>query len=162
VYATEEEINARLYAAAEAYVNIDVQLESAELELSVDWTGPFHNVHFTEQRALEIIRAELEAVGLNFGDREVNDFLTGEFRNPEVTVFGGVEYRDWDSNLKSEFTYYEGRDRYVIYNLYRAVYESEKNRIITERLEDARQALTENLNEQVQNFIERLQREGVL
>jgi len=56
VYPTEQEISERI---AEAELNLRVHFGGSG-------SGPFYVVHFTEQEALGIIRAKLEAAGLNF------------------------------------------------------------------------------------------------
>jgi len=153
---------------------------------------PMYVAHFTEEDALNIIRTELEAVGLNF-DSEVPSYyverwgghrwgrnvgidLFDEQMNVTITLInmyeddtssitddgGGYSY-SWETNsIKNEFS--ENFDEIVFGVFYNPAIVREWRDQNRRRPHNAEEIklLTERLEVQVQEFIESLREEGVI
>jgi hypothetical protein len=187
----EKGLRGKVYFTAESYATMRTQLETTALEPRTHGGGggswPFYVVYFTEHEVLNFIRASLEEAGLNFSenlpkhtvnfglfnfglilyDEEKNaavshvympfsngsrfaEHISDEFAQQEHDISVGVFYAP-DVTVGWPWWYFE-EER-----------EAGDNYLPTpEDIEEARQMMIENLTEQVQNFIERLQREGVL
>ena len=89
---------------------LEAALAAAELELRVHsgggGAGPFYVVHITEQEALNIIRAKLEAAGLSFGDtppENVFEFGWTEVDDIRLDLFDAekgvaISHLSWETN----------------------------------------------------------------
>jgi len=105
------------------------------------------------QEAFTAARAQLETTELepraHWGQRH-NDISVGVFFNPDNILFS--DWEAWNTFGFGQWSEDFGQD----------AYEALRDVIIIERTDDARQALIENLTAQVQEFINRLQTEGIL
>ena len=93
---TEHDIKAQLHAA----------IDAAMLEYRTHWggsgSGPFYVAHLTEQEALGIIRAKLEAIGLELGATPP-DYRVHNFTDFTLDLFDenravGLAYISWAQN----------------------------------------------------------------
>jgi hypothetical protein len=93
-------------------------------------------------------------------ERQYNDIIVGVFFNheEEMTTYS-LELWDWEQEWFDERGYFDDELNHLFYwEEYGVALEEFR----VERAEESRQALINNLTEQVQNFITRLQQEGVL
>lgn len=163
------------FTEQEALAFIQAKLEAAGLNLSAN--APGYEVNqggwfdlglslWDEQRRVGISHITWENNNQQFfshgGDdlarrasqefaQQHEDISVGVFFNPDEMLFGS-----WDDML--EFGLYHPWDE----NFDREEYETQRDKIIAERKEGGRQALIDNLTNQVQEFINSLQREGIL
>lgn len=149
---TEEGIRERIEAATQAYEAARAQLNTAKLNignrihvgLSFIGMGASENLG----RRDFLVRQSSEEF-----TRELNHIPVGVFYNPELRFYGSLH--EWWGNWWAENQVFD-RDKFI----------SDRNNYFSESFaeekENWRPVLIEQLTAQAQNFIVRLQREGVL
>jgi len=144
---------------------------------------PFYVVHLTEAEALDIIRTQLEAAGLDFGTAPPNystyigrtRFESSLFDNSnnvaivKIPGFGSYASRRVGAELNEQadnivFGVFRNPSRFVTDSWYRDTPSDDtpSAEAQQEAYEEARPILLERLNEQIEEFIELLREKGIL